>query len=60
MSHLELHLKLPPDLPPQHYDGIRHAVASLLELWGVPGVCPLLIGVVGQVCVCEAELERCG
>ncbi|CCH28909.1 hypothetical protein ABZ816_28315 [Actinosynnema sp. NPDC047251] len=31
----ELHVKLPSGLPTESYEGIRQAVASLLELWGV-------------------------
>ncbi|MBB5959846.1 hypothetical protein FHS29_006468 [Saccharothrix tamanrassetensis] len=36
MRNPELHVELPPDLPGDRYEGIRHAVSSLLELWGVP------------------------
>ncbi|MEU4802561.1 hypothetical protein [Actinosynnema sp. NPDC023587] len=35
MHNPELHVKLPSDLPSESYEGIRLAVSSLLELWGV-------------------------
>jgi hypothetical protein len=43
MHNPELHVKLPPDLPSESYEGIRQAVTSLLELWGVDDVTPRLV-----------------
>ncbi|GAA0258890.1 hypothetical protein GCM10010492_69850 [Saccharothrix mutabilis subsp. mutabilis] len=48
MHNPELHVKLPPDLPTESYEGIRHAVSSLLELWGVDDVTPLLVDAVAR------------
>ncbi|WP_433269984.1 hypothetical protein ACQPZF_08515 [Actinosynnema sp. CS-041913] len=44
MHNPELLVELPPDLPSDRYEGIRQAVSSLLELWGVPDVSAQLIG----------------
>jgi len=44
MHNPELRVELPPDLPGESYEGIRQAVASLLELWGVPDVSARLVG----------------
>jgi hypothetical protein len=64
VCHLELRVKLPSDLPVDRCDQIRYAVSSLLEVWGIPDVCPALIGHDPPVdpagrCVCTMKLERC-
>ncbi len=48
MHNPELHVKLPPDLPTESYEGIRQAVSSLLELWGVDDVTPQLVEAVSR------------
>ncbi|MEV0681240.1 hypothetical protein AB0I60_32455 [Actinosynnema sp. NPDC050436] len=53
MHNAELHVKLPPDLPSESYEGIRQAVSSLLELWGVPDAGAQLISA-------EADSEAIG
>jgi hypothetical protein len=43
MHRPELHVKLPPGLPSDHYEGLRAAVSSLLELWGMQNAHPRLV-----------------